>query len=264
MKLLSITGILATALLQSFAAPGLPAAMEPYNIVWDTPSKDATGSMPLSAGNLGLNVWIEGDDLLFYIGRPDSRVENEKLVKPGRVRLTLGSSPFRKKFRRETGSRGELHPHHRRECRAHRDAGRGAGAGCGRLRIVAVHGESRGGGLGMALPTCLHDVGGLWIHRARSHDVVADRDGRAQVRRRLKLQAPKHTTVECELRGGKIVKLEVTPASRKKDVEIIGPIGPYPPPPVPVFQGRQANASSAFHHHHHRRVSVVYEVKGQR
>ena len=73
--------------------------LDAYNVVWDAPSKDATGSMPLSGGNLGLNVWVEGDDLLFYIGSPDSRVEDQKLVKLGRVRLRLSSLPFRKSFR---------------------------------------------------------------------------------------------------------------------------------------------------------------------
>jgi hypothetical protein len=46
------------------------------------------------------------------------------------------------------------------------------------------------------------------------------------------------------LRGGKIVKLEVTPASRKKDVEIIGPA---PTPPECLSQGKPATASSTFH-----------------
>jgi hypothetical protein len=96
--------------LTAIAAPvDIPSG---YNIVWDSPSTNATGSMPLSGGNLGLNVWIEppspdgygaprGDDLLFYIGHPDSRVEDGKLVKLGRVRLSLSSNPLRKNFRQE-------------------------------------------------------------------------------------------------------------------------------------------------------------------
>lgn len=57
--------------------------------------------MPLSGGSLGLNVWVEGDDLLFYIGHPDSRTEDQKLVKLGRVRLTLSPSPFKKTFKQD-------------------------------------------------------------------------------------------------------------------------------------------------------------------
>jgi hypothetical protein len=72
-----------------------------HNIVWDSPSTNSTGSMPLSGGDLGINVWVEGDDLLFYIGHTDSRVENQKLVKLGRVRFSCGSAPFQKNFKQE-------------------------------------------------------------------------------------------------------------------------------------------------------------------
>jgi hypothetical protein len=75
--------------------------MSRYNVVWDTPSKDATGSMPLGGGNVGLNVWVEGDDLLFYLGSSDSFLESGQLAKLGRVRLSLTPSPFGKQFRQE-------------------------------------------------------------------------------------------------------------------------------------------------------------------
>ena len=75
--------------------------VDKYNLVWDSQSMDSTGSMPLAGANLGLNVWVENDDLLFYIGHPDSRTEDEKLIKLGRVRLTLSPSPFKQKFRQE-------------------------------------------------------------------------------------------------------------------------------------------------------------------
>ena len=57
------------------------AWLDSYNIVWDSQSTNATGSMPLAGGNLGLNVWVENNDVLFYIGHPDSRIEDGKLVK---------------------------------------------------------------------------------------------------------------------------------------------------------------------------------------
>jgi hypothetical protein len=44
----------------------------------------------------------------------------------------------------------------------------------------------------------------------------------------FKLHAPKQTTVECSIKGGRIVKLKVTPDARRKDVEILG--GFRPPP----------------------------------
>ena len=44
-----------------------------YNIVWESPSKDHHGSMPIGNGDIGLNVWVEKNgDLSFYIGKTDA------------------------------------------------------------------------------------------------------------------------------------------------------------------------------------------------
>ena len=69
------------------ARTGHPAK---YNVVWDSPSKDYTGSMPIGNGEIGLNVWVEETgDLLFYIGRTDSWDDNGRLLKVGRVRISI-------------------------------------------------------------------------------------------------------------------------------------------------------------------------------
>lgn len=99
-KWFAITGLLAVMVWPGSAA----IKVADYNVVWDSPSTNATGSMPLNGGNLGLNVWAENDDLLFYIGSPDSRVEDEKLVKLGRVRLSFdpplsGTNAFRQELK---------------------------------------------------------------------------------------------------------------------------------------------------------------------
>jgi len=58
--------------------------------------------MPCSGGDVGLNVWVENDELLFYIGRAGYRDENGALLKPGRVRMKLVPNPFENgKFRQE-------------------------------------------------------------------------------------------------------------------------------------------------------------------
>lgn len=75
-----------------------------YNIVWDSPSKDSSGSMPIGNGDIGLNAWVEEDgDLLFYIGKTDAWSENGRLLKLGRVRLSIKPKPFEKNsiFRQE-------------------------------------------------------------------------------------------------------------------------------------------------------------------
>lgn len=51
--------------------------------------------MPLGNGDIGLNVWGEaGGDLLFYISKTDAWDENSRLLKLGRVRVSLSPNPF--------------------------------------------------------------------------------------------------------------------------------------------------------------------------
>ena len=70
------------------ANPAVEAALAPYNVVWDSPSKDAHGSMPLGNGDVGINAWIEETgDLVFYVSKTDAWDENARLCKIGRVRV---------------------------------------------------------------------------------------------------------------------------------------------------------------------------------
>lgn len=69
----------------------------PYDVVWETPSHDSSGSMPLGNGDIGLNVWVEADgDLLFYISKTDAWSGNTRLLKLGRARIHLTPNPFEK------------------------------------------------------------------------------------------------------------------------------------------------------------------------
>jgi hypothetical protein len=73
------------------------AALEKYNVVWDSPSKDAWGTMPAGNGDLSLNVWMEeSGDLLFYLGKTDSWDDNCRLLKLGLVRVRLNPNPLLK------------------------------------------------------------------------------------------------------------------------------------------------------------------------
>ena len=72
---------------------------ERYNVVWDSPSSDQNGSMPLGNGSTGLNAWIEPNgDLVFYISRTDSWGDNGRLLKVGRVRIALDPAPSANAF----------------------------------------------------------------------------------------------------------------------------------------------------------------------
>ena len=79
------------------AAAAGAKAVPNYDVVWNSPSHDSSGSMPLGNGDIGLNAWVEeGGDLLFYISKTDSWSGDTRLVKLGRVRLKLSPNPFLK------------------------------------------------------------------------------------------------------------------------------------------------------------------------
>ncbi|MEI6969933.1 MAG: DUF5703 domain-containing protein [bacterium] len=67
----------------------------PEPLIWTTPSLDSSGSMPLGNGDIGLNVWVEKEgDLLFYLSKTDAWDENGRLLKLGRIRISLIPNPF--------------------------------------------------------------------------------------------------------------------------------------------------------------------------
>lgn len=84
-------------LILSVALPALyaqPKGLSNYDLVWNTQSTNSAESMPCGGGDIGLNVWVEGDELLFYISRSGTFDENNTLLKLGRVRLKLSPNPF--------------------------------------------------------------------------------------------------------------------------------------------------------------------------
>ena len=66
---------------------------QPKDYEWRTPSKNSSESMPCGGGDIGMNVWVENGDVLFYLSRSGSFDENNTLLKQGRFRIHL-SVPF--------------------------------------------------------------------------------------------------------------------------------------------------------------------------
>lgn len=58
-----------------------------YNVVWESQSRDAAGSMPVGGGDIGLNVWVEDNELLLYVQRSGVHDEYNGFPKLGRVRI---------------------------------------------------------------------------------------------------------------------------------------------------------------------------------
>jgi hypothetical protein len=91
MKLLPFVFLLVTS---PFAVTGQEIELDRYNITWVTQSQNSGESMPVGGGDIGLNVWVENGELLFYIARSGTFDETNALLKLGRVRLRLSPNPF--------------------------------------------------------------------------------------------------------------------------------------------------------------------------
>lgn len=66
----------------------------PEDYTWTSPSKNSSGSMPCGGNSIGMNVWVENGDVMFYVSRSGMFDENNTLLKAGRFRLRLSSNPF--------------------------------------------------------------------------------------------------------------------------------------------------------------------------
>lgn len=72
-------------------------------VIWNTPSRNSSESMPCGGGDIGMNIWVEEGDILFYLSRSGTFDENNCQLKQGRFRIRLFPSPFKdaKDFRQE-------------------------------------------------------------------------------------------------------------------------------------------------------------------
>ncbi|MFW9598445.1 MAG: DUF5703 domain-containing protein, partial [Paludibacter sp.] len=68
-------------------------ATEP-DFIWKSPSRNSSESMPCGGGDVGLNIWVENGDVLFYLSRSGAFDENNTLLKQGRFRIRFTPNPF--------------------------------------------------------------------------------------------------------------------------------------------------------------------------
>ena len=83
-------------------------SLDAYNVVWDSPSTNSAGSMPLGNGDIGVNAWVEqSGDLVFFISKTDAWSDCGRLLKLGQVRLRLTPSlaalPFHQELQLRQG-----------------------------------------------------------------------------------------------------------------------------------------------------------------
>ena len=90
-----LTALLATAFCCLAAVDAAAKDYVPEDYVWTSPSQNSAGSMPCGGHDVGMNVWVEDGDVMFYVARSGMFDENNTLLKAGRFRLRLASDPFR-------------------------------------------------------------------------------------------------------------------------------------------------------------------------
>lgn len=89
---------------------GQTGISEKYNIVWNTPSKDALESMPLSGRKgTGANVWVQNGALWIYLAHNGAYDEEGRLLKLGCIRIVpiniyLGANGFKQELDLATGA----------------------------------------------------------------------------------------------------------------------------------------------------------------
>ena len=63
------------------------ADYKPKDYVWTTQSRNSSESMPCGGFDVGMNVWVEDGDVLFYVSQSGWFDENNTLLKAGRWRI---------------------------------------------------------------------------------------------------------------------------------------------------------------------------------
>lgn len=82
------------------AALVAPPSVSDLDVVWDSPSADESGSMPIGNGDLAANVWVEPDGALrMYLSKSDAWDDNARLLKLGRLRVAIDGAPLDAGFR---------------------------------------------------------------------------------------------------------------------------------------------------------------------
>ena len=66
----------------------------PEDYAWATQSKNSSESMPCGGHDIGLNVWVEQGDVLFYAAQSGWFDENNTLLKAGRWRIHIEGNPL--------------------------------------------------------------------------------------------------------------------------------------------------------------------------
>ena len=87
--------ILGFLVILEFLVPSAASAADykPKDYVWTTHSRNSSESMPCGGHDIGMNVWVEDGDVLFYVSQSGWFDENNTLLKAGRWRIHFDDKP---------------------------------------------------------------------------------------------------------------------------------------------------------------------------
>ena len=87
--------ILGFLVILEFLVPSAASAADykPKDYVWTTQSRNSSESMPCGGHDIGMNVWVEDGDVLFYVSQSGWFDENNTLLKAGRWRIHFDDQP---------------------------------------------------------------------------------------------------------------------------------------------------------------------------
>jgi len=87
--------ILGFLVILEFLVPSAVSAADykPKDYVWTTQSRNSSESMPCGGHDIGMNVWVEDGDVLFYVSQSGWFDENNTLLKAGRWRIHFDDQP---------------------------------------------------------------------------------------------------------------------------------------------------------------------------
>ena len=97
-RCLTYSALLVAIMGASVSAQEAGNLVEPYNVVWESPSVDASGQMPLGNGDIAAGVYaVEDDALYLLLAKNDALTYSGDIFKTGRVEgFELSPNPFAK------------------------------------------------------------------------------------------------------------------------------------------------------------------------
>lgn len=92
--------VLGFLVILEFLVPSAAFAADyiPKDYVWTTQSRNSSESMPCGGHDIGMNVWVENGDVLFYVSQSGWFDENNTLLKAGRWRIHFDDQPVEGSF----------------------------------------------------------------------------------------------------------------------------------------------------------------------